>query len=68
MFSPHTYKISEATYALLADDNLLVIVQIKLRKGVENVEGIAQVDGIDVLFFGPSPFGRFFVLLQPLMQ
>jgi len=54
MFSPHTFNISEATYAGSADDYLLVIVQIESRAGVENVEEIAKVDGIDVLFIGVS--------------
>lgn len=30
----------------------MVIVQIESRSGLENVERIAQVEGIDVLFIG----------------
>ena len=56
MFSPHTFNISEASYAANADQNLLVIVQIESRVGVENVEEIAKVDGIDVLFIGEYRF------------
>jgi hypothetical protein len=54
MFSPFTFNISESTYAATADANLLVIVQIESKVGVENVEEIAGVDGIDVLFIGLS--------------
>lgn len=56
MFSPHTFNITEAHYAKQADANLLVIVQIESRMGVEHVESIAQVDGIDVLFVGTCGF------------
>ncbi|HVZ37543.1 MAG TPA: aldolase/citrate lyase family protein [Polyangiaceae bacterium] len=36
------------------DDNICVLVQIESRKGVEAVHEIAQVDGVDGLFIGPS--------------
>jgi 4-hydroxy-2-oxoheptanedioate aldolase len=35
-----------------ADKGLLVVVQIESRPGVENVEEIAKVEGVDVLFIG----------------
>jgi len=35
-----------------ADKALVVVVQIESRPGVENVEKIAQVEGVDVLFIG----------------
>jgi 4-hydroxy-2-oxoheptanedioate aldolase len=54
MFSSHAFGITEPEYPGAADDNLLVIVQIESRQGVENVEEIAAVDGIDVLFIGAS--------------
>ncbi|KLO09963.1 Phosphoenolpyruvate/pyruvate domain-containing protein [Schizopora paradoxa] len=34
-------------------DNVLVIVQIENKESVDNLEEIAQVDGLDVLFIGP---------------
>ncbi len=37
-----------------ANQNILVIVQIESRAGVENCEAIAGVDGIDMLFIGPN--------------
>lgn len=54
MFSAHSFGLQEKEYPGGADDNLLVIVQIESRKAVENVEAIAQTDGIDVLFIGES--------------
>ena len=37
-----------------ADDNLLIIVQIETRAGVENAREIAGVEGVDVIFIGPT--------------
>jgi 4-hydroxy-2-oxoheptanedioate aldolase len=39
-------------YDLGADEALLVFVQIESKSGVENVEEIAKVDGVDVLLIG----------------
>jgi 2-dehydro-3-deoxyglucarate aldolase len=36
------------------DDNICVLVQIESRPGVEAVEEIVAVDGVDGLFIGPS--------------
>ena len=36
-----------------AANNLLTVVQIETREGVDNAEAIAAVDGVDVLFVGP---------------
>ena len=52
MFSAHTFRIPDAVYPANADKQLLVIVQIESRQAVENVEDIASVPGIDVLFIG----------------
>lgn len=57
MFSAHSFNLTEPQYPAGADDNLLVIVQIESRQGVENVEEIAAVDGIDVLFIGGCYLG-----------
>jgi len=59
MFSPHSFKTPEATYVSEADKSLLVIVQIESRQGVENVEEIAKVEGLDVLFIGPFDLSKF---------
>jgi len=54
MFTSHSFQTADANYISGADKNLLVIVQIESVKGVENVEEIAKVDGIDCLFIGMS--------------
>lgn len=41
------------TYFPEADDNVLTVVQIETPEALENVEAIAAVDGVDVLFVGP---------------
>ncbi|ORY32263.1 Pyruvate/Phosphoenolpyruvate kinase-like domain-containing protein [Naematelia encephala] len=59
MFSPHSFLAPEAQYAQEADEHCLVIVQIESRQGVENVEEIAKVPGLDVLFIGPFDLSKF---------
>jgi len=44
-------------YVAHANDTLLSIVQIETRKGVENLEEIAAVEGLDMLYIGPSDLG-----------
>jgi 4-hydroxy-2-oxoheptanedioate aldolase len=41
-------------YFKRADDELCLMVQLETRKGVENLEQIAAIDGIDGLFIGPQ--------------
>lgn len=41
-------------YFTRINDEISVVVQIESRKGVENVDAIAAVDGVDGLFIGPS--------------
>jgi 4-hydroxy-2-oxoheptanedioate aldolase len=52
MFTSHAFQTADASYIQGADKNLLVIVQIESVQGVENVEEIAKVDGLDCLFIG----------------
>ncbi|KAJ3792897.1 Pyruvate/Phosphoenolpyruvate kinase-like domain-containing protein [Lentinula aff. detonsa] len=40
-------------YLNVANENIVVLVQIETREGVQNVKAIAEVDGIDGLFIGP---------------
>jgi 4-hydroxy-2-oxoheptanedioate aldolase len=54
MYSGHSFGAAESVYAQNADKELLVIVQIESRQGVDNVEEIAAVDGLDCLFIGES--------------
>lgn len=46
--------ISRAEYAAVANDEILVIVQIESAEGLHNVEEICSVPGIDVAFVGPN--------------
>lgn len=41
-------------YRRLADDDVLCIPQIEDPDGIANAEAIAQVDGVDIGFLGPS--------------
>lgn len=41
-------------YVANANGSILTIAQIETRKGLENAEEIANVDGIDALFVGPA--------------
>lgn len=54
MFAPHAMPGVAAgeQHDAHADDSLIVAVQIESRPGVENVEKIAAVDGLDVLLIG----------------
>lgn len=44
-------------YVAHANDTLLSIVQIETKKGVENLDAIAGVEGLDMLYVGPSDLG-----------
>lgn len=56
------FGVPEAQYEATCNDNLLVIVQIESAEGVKNVESIAAVDGVDVLFVGePALIVRFYI-------
>ncbi|RSL72530.1 hypothetical protein CEP51_011870 [Fusarium floridanum] len=53
MFAPHCFHgLPAGQYDERANKDLLVAVQIESRSAVENVEEIAQVDGVDVLLIG----------------
>lgn len=54
MYAPAAFNQNGREYLLSANDNVMVCVQIESRKAVENVEEIAAVDGIDMLFIGPN--------------
>ncbi len=41
-------------YFARVNEDISVVVQVESRKGVENVEAIASVEGVDGLFIGPS--------------
>ncbi|KAF9558588.1 Phosphoenolpyruvate/pyruvate domain-containing protein [Agrocybe pediades] len=52
-FTHGTWGVSAAEYLKTANDNILVMVQIENKEAVENVQEIANVDGVDALFIGP---------------
>jgi len=54
--SPVTHTVWGVTageYLNTANDSVLVMVQIETKEGMQNVDAIAAVEGIDVLFIGP---------------
>jgi 2-keto-3-deoxy-L-rhamnonate aldolase RhmA len=51
------YGIGADDYPRSAAENLLIVGQIESRTAVDNIEAIAAVDGIDVLFIGPNDLG-----------
>ena len=53
---PHTdfARVSGAEYMPRANDETLLMCQIESRRGVENIEAILAVEGIDVGFIGPN--------------
>ncbi|KAF7540675.1 hypothetical protein G7054_g1157 [Neopestalotiopsis clavispora] len=54
MFAHAAFNQTMGQYTLSANDNVMICVQIESRKALENVEEIANVDGIDMLFIGPN--------------
>jgi 2-keto-3-deoxy-L-rhamnonate aldolase RhmA len=48
------YGFQYDAYVREANDNLLTVMQIESRVGLHNVDAIAAVDGVDVLFVGPT--------------
>lgn len=57
-FTHQIFNVEEGTYEAECNDNLLVIVQIESRAGADNVEEIAAVAGVDVLFVGPFDLAK----------
>ncbi|PYI12330.1 Phosphoenolpyruvate/pyruvate domain-containing protein [Aspergillus sclerotiicarbonarius CBS 121057] len=60
MFAPHSLPGVNPgpEYDDNINDGVTVCVQIESRSGVENVEKIAAVEGIDVLFIGPFDLAK----------
>lgn len=54
MFAHSAFNQTSREYLLSANDNVMVCVQIESQKAVDNVEDIAAVEGIDMLFIGPN--------------
>lgn len=62
---PHTdfRKVKGAEYMPKANDETILMCQIESRKGVENVEEIIAVEGIDVAFIGPNDMSQDYGIL-----
>ncbi|CAG8249888.1 unnamed protein product [Penicillium olsonii] len=59
MFAPHAFPgVKPEDYNEKTHNDILVVVQIESRPGVENVEKIAAVEGLDVLFIGPFDLAK----------
>jgi 4-hydroxy-2-oxoheptanedioate aldolase len=54
MFAPANFNQTGREYLFSANENVMVCVQIETRLAIENVEAIASVPGIDMLFIGPN--------------
>ncbi|KAI4174765.1 MAG: hypothetical protein LQ343_002136 [Gyalolechia ehrenbergii] len=50
--------VTQTEYLQQANDSLLTIAQVETRDALQNVEEIAKVPGIDVLFCGPFDLGN----------
>ena len=54
-FAPYAFGLSDwPTYARVANDQILVTVQIESAVALQNLEEILSVPGIDVAFVGPN--------------
>lgn len=53
---PHTdfKKVNSGEYMAKSNDETILMCQIESRRGVENIEQIMAVEGIDVGFIGPN--------------
>ncbi|KAH7324530.1 Pyruvate/Phosphoenolpyruvate kinase-like domain-containing protein [Stachybotrys elegans] len=54
MFAPAAFDQNGREYYLTANQNVVICVQIETRLALQNVEEIAGVEGIDMLFIGPN--------------
>lgn len=53
-FPALAFGISTPEYVRTANQTVITMVQIETRAGVENVDAIAAVPGVDLLFIGPN--------------
>lgn len=57
-FRASRFGLEYSEYIATADETVLTIVQIESRAGLENVEAIAAVEGVDGLFVGPDDLSK----------
>ena len=48
------YTFGNADYLATANDNILVVLILETREAVENLDAIASVPGVDVVYLGPA--------------
>ncbi|GLA13892.1 hypothetical protein AnigIFM62618_011309 [Aspergillus niger] len=53
-FPAFTHSIDLPTYIKTANETLITCIQIETKQGVENVEEICAVPGVDMIFIGPN--------------
>jgi 4-hydroxy-2-oxoheptanedioate aldolase len=54
---PNRARFLGTDYTARSNDTILAIAQIETASGLENVEAIASVKGLDMLYIGPSDLG-----------
>lgn len=52
------HGLTTPEYMLSADQTLVTMIQIETRAGVENVEEICAVPGVDLVFIGPNDLAQ----------
>jgi 2-dehydro-3-deoxyglucarate aldolase len=52
-FGPRRASFADADYVKTADKELFLAIQIESQKGVDNIDDILSVSGIDAVFLGP---------------
>ncbi|WVW85171.1 hypothetical protein I302_107209 [Kwoniella bestiolae CBS 10118] len=53
-FPGYAFGVPIPEYNKTCNETLLTIVQIETKEGVENVDSICAVDGVDMVFIGPN--------------
>ncbi|KAM0721477.1 hypothetical protein Q7P37_002401 [Cladosporium fusiforme] len=53
-FASIAHNVDTPTYVKTANETLITCLQIETKAGVENVDAICAVPGIDMLFIGPN--------------
>jgi 4-hydroxy-2-oxoheptanedioate aldolase len=46
-------SMEKDVYFKMSNENSLIILQIEGKEGIENLDGILDVDGVDIIFIGP---------------
>ncbi|GAA6038061.1 hypothetical protein JCM8097_007525 [Rhodosporidiobolus ruineniae] len=57
-FRHHIFGCAEGEYEAGCNDHLLTVLQIESQEGHDNVEEIAAVPGVDVVFIGPFDLAK----------